>query len=81
MLIVDYSQCLLLSFSRLGCVCRDDTGVRMEIAELPAAAHPFYFGTQYHPEVGHMAAASALSFVIAVIERYNALSFFYLDAF
>ena len=33
------------------CERRDDTGVRMEIAELPATAHPFYFGTQYHPEV------------------------------
>ena len=32
-------------------VRRDDTGVRMEIVELPATAHPFYFGTQYHPEV------------------------------
>ena len=30
---------------------RDDTGVRMEIVELPATAHPFFFGTQYHPEV------------------------------
>eukprot|EP01036_Dinobryon_divergens_P029812 gene29812-38966_t len=29
---------------------RDDTGVRMEIVELPATAHPFFFGTQYHPE-------------------------------
>lgn len=27
---------------------RDDTGMRMEIAERPA--HPFFVGTQYHPE-------------------------------
>ena len=30
---------------------RDDTGIRMEIAELSRDIHPFYFGTQYHPEV------------------------------
>ena len=29
---------------------RDDQGVRMEIAELPRSDHPFYFGTQFHPE-------------------------------
>ena len=29
---------------------KDDQGVRMEIAELPVAQHPFYFGTQFHPE-------------------------------
>mmetsp|Transcript_28837 Transcript_28837/g.99375 ORF Transcript_28837/g.99375 Transcript_28837/m.99375 type:complete len:554 (+) Transcript_28837:23-1684(+) len=29
---------------------KDDTGTRMEIAELPRADHPFYLGTQYHPE-------------------------------
>ena len=29
---------------------RDDQGVRMEIAELPRSVHPFYFGTQVHPE-------------------------------
>jgi CTP synthase len=29
---------------------RDDTGERMEIAELPRSIHPFYFGTQFHPE-------------------------------
>jgi len=29
---------------------RDDQGVRMEIAELPRSEHPFYFGTQFHPE-------------------------------
>lgn len=29
---------------------RDDQGVRMEIAELPRKKHPFYFGTQFHPE-------------------------------
>jgi hypothetical protein len=27
-----------------------DTGQRMEIAELPKAVHPFYFGVQFHPE-------------------------------
>jgi CTP synthase len=30
---------------------RDDQGVRMEIAELPQDVHPFYFGTQFHPEL------------------------------
>ena len=29
---------------------RDDQGVRMEIAELSRKHHPFYFGTQFHPE-------------------------------
>eukprot|EP00632_Arachnochrysis_sp_CCMP2950_P008904 CAMPEP_0185705948 /NCGR_PEP_ID=MMETSP1164-20130828/20913_1 /TAXON_ID=1104430 /ORGANISM="Chrysoreinhardia sp, Strain CCMP2950" /LENGTH=597 /DNA_ID=CAMNT_0028373341 /DNA_START=1 /DNA_END=1794 /DNA_ORIENTATION=+ len=31
-------------------VGRDETGDRMEIAELPRSVHPYYFGTQYHPE-------------------------------
>lgn len=34
----------------LNLVGRDDTGERMEIAELPRASHPFYLGVQYHPE-------------------------------
>jgi len=29
---------------------RDDQGERMEIAELPQTSHPFYLGTQFHPE-------------------------------
>lgn len=29
---------------------RDDQGVRMEIAELSRKNHPFYLGTQFHPE-------------------------------
>jgi len=29
---------------------KDDQGVRMEIAEISRASHPFYFGTQFHPE-------------------------------
>ena len=29
---------------------RDDKGVRMEIAELSRSTHPYYFGTQFHPE-------------------------------
>ncbi|CAM9552224.1 unnamed protein product [Choristocarpus tenellus] len=31
-------------------VGRDETGERMEVAELPRSVHPFYVGTQYHPE-------------------------------
>jgi len=31
-------------------VGRDDTGTRMEIMELPAAIHPYFVATQYHPE-------------------------------
>jgi len=31
-------------------VGRDDTGKRMEIAELPRSVHPYYVGAQYHPE-------------------------------
>eukprot|EP00611_Tribonema_gayanum_P004237 TRINITY_DN13408_c0_g1_i1.p1 TRINITY_DN13408_c0_g1~~TRINITY_DN13408_c0_g1_i1.p1 ORF type:complete len:606 (-),score=116.30 TRINITY_DN13408_c0_g1_i1:21-1580(-) len=31
-------------------VGRDDSGKRMEIAELPSSVHPYYVGTQYHPE-------------------------------
>lgn len=29
---------------------RDDKGIRMEIVELPRSVHPFYLGTQFHPE-------------------------------
>ena len=29
---------------------RDDSGERMEIAEISRADHPFYFGVQFHPE-------------------------------
>ena len=29
---------------------RDDTGQRMEVAELPRDVHPFFLGVQYHPE-------------------------------
>lgn len=29
---------------------RDETGERMEIVELPANEHPYYVGTQFHPE-------------------------------
>ena len=29
---------------------RDESGERMEIAELPRSVHPFYMGVQYHPE-------------------------------
>eukprot|EP00904_Undaria_pinnatifida_P007563 jgi/Undpi1/3937/HiC_scaffold_16.g07305.m1 len=31
-------------------VGRDETGLRMEIAEIPRSKHPYYVGTQYHPE-------------------------------
>ena len=31
-------------------VGRDESGKRMEIAELPRSSHPFYVGCQYHPE-------------------------------
>jgi CTP synthase len=31
-------------------VGRDETGERMEIAELPRSEHPFYVGCQFHPE-------------------------------
>jgi CTP synthase len=31
-------------------VGRDDTGTRMEVAELPRSEHPYYVGVQYHPE-------------------------------
>ncbi|KDO32702.1 CTP synthase [Saprolegnia parasitica CBS 223.65] len=31
-------------------VGRGDKGLRMQIAELDRDVHPFYFGTQYHPE-------------------------------
>jgi len=31
-------------------VGRDETGQRMEISELPREQHPYYVGTQYHPE-------------------------------
>lgn len=34
----------------LNLVGRDETGERMEIAELPRSVHPFYLGTQFHPE-------------------------------
>jgi CTP synthase len=31
-------------------VGRDETGTRMEVAELPRSEHPFFVGVQYHPE-------------------------------
>ncbi|GFH58641.1 CTP synthase [Chaetoceros tenuissimus] len=31
-------------------VGRDETGERMEVAELPRSQHPYYVGCQYHPE-------------------------------
>ena len=31
-------------------VGRDETGTRMEVAELPRSEHPYYIGCQYHPE-------------------------------
>jgi CTP synthase len=31
-------------------VGRDETGERMEVAELPRSQHPFYVGCQFHPE-------------------------------
>jgi CTP synthase len=31
-------------------VGRDESGERMEIGELRVSAHPFFVGTQYHPE-------------------------------
>ena len=29
---------------------KDDSNTRMEIAELPQSVHPYYIGTQFHPE-------------------------------
>lgn len=29
---------------------RDESGERMEVAELPRSEHPYYVGCQYHPE-------------------------------
>ena len=31
-------------------VGKDDTGTRMEIVELDRATHPYFLGTQFHPE-------------------------------
>ncbi|KAL7534547.1 hypothetical protein ACHAXR_005946 [Thalassiosira sp. AJA248-18] len=31
-------------------VGRDETGTRMEVAELPRSKHPYFVGCQYHPE-------------------------------
>lgn len=31
-------------------VGRDETGERMEVAELPKSEHPYFVGCQYHPE-------------------------------
>lgn len=31
-------------------VGRDESGERMEVAELPRSEHPYYVGCQYHPE-------------------------------
>ena len=31
-------------------VGRDESGERMEVAELPSTEHPYYVGCQYHPE-------------------------------
>jgi len=39
-----------LEAAGLHLVGRDETGTRMEIIELDTADHPFFMGTQYHPE-------------------------------
>lgn len=46
----DYVQVIEKDGDGLLFTGRDDQGVRMEIAELHRKQHPFYFGTQFHPE-------------------------------
>jgi len=29
---------------------KDETQLRMEVTELPISEHPYFIGTQYHPE-------------------------------
>jgi len=36
--------------SGLKLIGRDETGERMEVAELPVSDHPYYVGCQFHPE-------------------------------
>ncbi len=47
---------------------KDDRAQRMEIVELPRSVHPFYFGTQYHPEFQshpHKPSPPFLGFILA----------------
>ena len=44
-------------------VARDETGQRMEIAELDRAEHPFFLGSQFHPELKSRPGAPSPPFV------------------
>lgn len=62
-------------------VARDETGQRMEISELDRSEHPFFLGTQFHPELksrpgapsppflGFVAAAAGLPLDEVAIEK------------
>jgi CTP synthase len=62
-------------------VARDESGQRMEIAELDQSEHPFFLGTQFHPELksrpgapsppflGFVAAAAGLPLEETAIEQ------------
>jgi len=54
---------------------RDDSGQRMEIAELPRSVHPFYLGVQYHPEFKSRPLAPSppfLGLLLAASGQFNA---------
>lgn len=56
---------------------RGDQGVRMEIAELPKEVHPFYFGTQFHPEFKsrpNRPSPPFYAFAAAAMNKYEQLS-------
>jgi CTP synthase len=53
---------------------RSPDGVLMEIAELPLEAHPFFLGTQFHPEFQSRPLAPHplfMAFIRAAIERHG----------
>lgn len=55
-------------------VGRDETGMRMEVAELSRNVHPFYLGCQYHPEfISHPLNPSRpfLGFLLAATDQLN----------
>eukprot|EP01102_Stenamoeba_stenopodia_P002731 TRINITY_DN12596_c0_g1_i1.p1 TRINITY_DN12596_c0_g1~~TRINITY_DN12596_c0_g1_i1.p1 ORF type:complete len:600 (-),score=182.33 TRINITY_DN12596_c0_g1_i1:143-1780(-) len=59
---------------KLRFVGKDETGQRMEIAELPTDIHPFFLGTQYHPEFlsrPRKPSPPFLGFVAASADRFK----------
>jgi len=56
-------------------VGKDESGTRMEIVELPRSVHPFYVGTQFHPEFTSRPQKPSppfFGFVLAAVGQFDA---------